>query len=109
MVYLYCHRTGIESLISSIKSVVNLKPLRMWNKSSTREAVLLAMIVQLCISTVRFDMEPDIIEKKVHGKLIKLGHKPSESTICKNLLHWTAMLIPRTGMGSNASSPMKMT
>lgn len=94
---LYRHRAGIESLISSIKSVVNLKPLRVWSKASTRGAVLLAMIAQLCISMVRFDMEPDIIEKKVHGKLIKVEHKPSESTICKNLLHWTVVLIPRDG------------
>ena len=94
---LYRHRSGIEALISSLKSVVNLKPLRVWSASSTRGAVLLGLIAQLCISMVRYDMEPDTVEKRVDGKVVRIGHKPSTATICKNLCHWTVVLIPRDG------------
>ena len=55
----YRHRVGIEHLISSIKSVVNLKPLRVWSKSSVRGSLLLALIAQLQVSMVRYDLEPE--------------------------------------------------
>lgn len=51
---LYRHRVQVEHLISSIKSVVNLKPLRVWSKESVRGSVLMAMIAQLQISMVRY-------------------------------------------------------
>jgi len=92
---IYRHRVGIEHLISSIKSVVNLKPLRVWSKSSVRGSLLLALIAQLQISMVRYDMQPDIVEKMVDGKMKRTEHKPSAKTIIENLLHWTVTLIPR--------------
>ena len=91
----YRHRAGIEALISSIKSVVNMKPLRVWSASSTRGAVMLGMIAQLCVSMVRHDMEPDQIIKRIDGRVVRVDHKPSTATICKNLSHWTVVLIPR--------------
>ena len=94
---IYRHRVGIEHLISSIKSVVNLKPLRVWSKSSVRGSLLLALIAQLQISMVRYDMQPDIVEKMVDGKMTRTEHKPSAKTIIENLLHWTVTLIPRDG------------
>lgn len=96
---LYRHRTAVESLISSIKSIVNLKPLRVWSKSSTRGAILLAMIAQLMVSMVRYDMEPDMVRKKIDGKWVDVETKPSIEAICRNLIHWTVVLIPRDGFG----------
>lgn len=83
----YRHRAGIEHLISSIKSVVNLRPLRVWSKSSVRGYLLLALIAQLQISIIRYDMQPDIVEKMVDGRMILLVHKPSAKTIIENMLH----------------------
>ncbi|AYQ55658.1 hypothetical protein BKD89_07630 [Methanomethylophilus alvi] len=94
---IYRHRVGIEHLISSIKSVVNLKPLRVWSRSSVRGSLMLALIAQLQISVLRYDMEPDIIEKMVDGKRTRIEHKPSAKTIIENLIHWTVTLIPRDG------------
>jgi transposase len=93
----YRHRVGIEHLISSIKSVVNLKPLRVWSKSSVRGSLLLALIAQLQISMLRYDMEPEIVEKMIDGKIVRTEHKPSPKTIIENLGHWTVTLIPRDG------------
>ena len=92
---LYRHRAGIEALISSIKSVVNTKPLRVWSANITRGAVLLGMITQLCVSIVRYNLESDQVVKKIDGRVVQMDHKPSTSTICKNLSHWTVVLIPR--------------
>ncbi len=96
---MYRHRTAVESLISSIKSIVNLQPLRVWSKSSTRGALLLAPIAQLTASMVRYGLEPGIERKKIDGKWVDAEVKPSIDTICRNLVHWTVVLIPREGYG----------
>ena len=70
---------------------------RVWSKSSVRGSLLLALIAQLQISMVRYDMKPDIVEKMVDGKMTRTEHKPSAKTIIENLLHWTVTLIPRDG------------
>ena len=58
---------------------------------------MLALIAQLQISMLRYDMEPDIVEKMVDGKSTRIEHKPSAKTIIENLIHWTVTLIPRDG------------
>ena len=63
------------------------------NKSD--EQLMLALIAQLQISMLRYDMEPDMIEKMVDGRRTIVEHKPSAKTIIKNLIHWTVTLIPR--------------
>ena len=93
----YRHRVGTEHPISSIRSVVDLKPLRVWKKASVRGSLLLAPIAQLMISMVRYDLEPDLIEKMEDGKRAVVEHKPSQRTIVENLLHWTVTVIPRDG------------
>lgn len=93
----YRHRVGIEALISSIKSVVNLKPLRVWSGPSTRGSVLLGLIAQLCVSMVRYDLEPEMVERRIDGRVVRTGRKPSPATICRNLAHWTVVLIPGNG------------
>ena len=94
---LYRHRVQVEHLISSIKSVVNLKPLRVWSKESVRGSVLMAMIAQLQISMVRYELEPDVVEKWEDGKRVKIPRKPSEKTIIENLSHWTVTVFSRDG------------
>ena len=97
---MYRHRVGIEHLISSIKSVVKLKPLRVWTEGSVRGSLLLAMISQLMISMVRQDLEPELIEKKEDGKMIIAEHRPSNKAICESLVHWTVTVIPKDGFGT---------
>ena len=90
----YRHRVGIEALISSIKSVVNLKPLRVWSGPSTRGSVLLGMITQLCVSMVRYDLEPETVERRIDGRVVRTGRKLSSVSICRSLAHWTVVLVP---------------
>ena len=61
--------------------------MRVWSASSTREAVLLGMIAQLCVSMIRYDMEPDQVVKMINGRVVRMDHKPSTATLCKNLSH----------------------
>lgn len=44
---------------------------------------------------VRYNMEPDQVVKRIGGRVVRIDHKPSKVTICKNLNHWTVVLIPR--------------
>jgi len=96
----YRHKAGIEHLISSIKSVVNLVPLRVWSESSVRGSLLLALMAQLMISMVRHDLEPDMVTKWDDGKKIIVPRKPSERTICETLRHWTVTVIRKEGWGT---------
>lgn len=42
---------------------MNLKPLRVWSKASTRGSMLLALIAKAIVSMVRNDIEPDLTER----------------------------------------------
>jgi len=48
---------------------------------------------------VRYDLEPEIEMRKIDGKWVDVEVKPSIDTICRNLVHWTVVLIPREGCG----------
>lgn len=96
---IYRHRSNIEHMISSIKRIVNMKPLRVWAENSPRGAMLLGLISQLVVSMIRYDLEPDKAVKKVEGKIITVDHKPSIATITKELRQWTVVLIPTEGFG----------
>ena len=95
----YRGRVGIEHMTSSVKSVVNLKPLRVWKGSSVRGAMMLAFIAQVCVSMVRHDLEPDVFEKMVDGKMTTIHHRPSTKTICDELSHLTVTYFSRDGWG----------
>jgi len=96
----YRHKAGIEHLISSIKSVVNLVPLRVWSGSSVRGSLLLALVAQMIVSMVRHDLEPEMVTKWDDGKKIIVPRKPSERTICETLCHWTVTVIRKDGWGT---------
>ena len=78
----------MEHLISSLKSVVSLKPLRVWSTASERGALLVGLISQLIVSVVRWEMVPDVVQKKVDGKITDVGVKPAYRTICEDLKEW---------------------
>ena len=59
-------KSGVEHLISSIKSVVRLKPLRVWKDSSVDGALLMA---QLLVSLRIVDFKEVEIEKNLRGNL----------------------------------------
>ena len=86
---IYRSRVLIEHLISSIKSVVNLKPLRVWNESSVNGSLLLALIAQLVIS-MTMEMLPGHEETlEILGKMERRTVKPSSKKIVESLSHLT--------------------
>jgi len=97
---IYRRKAGIEHLISSIKSVVNLRPLRVWSGSSVRGSLLLALIAQLIVSMVRHDLEPETVIRWDDGKRTAVPRKPSERTICEFMSHWTVTVIRKDGWGT---------
>lgn len=86
---LYRGRVRIEHLISSMKSAVNLKPLRVWNKASVRGALLMAMIAELFVAMLKHDMEPDVEVRMVDGRMRRVESKPSDRSILASLGHLT--------------------
>lgn len=86
---LYRHRVAVEHLIHSLKSIVHMKPLRMWNEQHERGALILGLIAQLILSLVRYEMEPEIVEKMSDRKLVEVSVKPSLDSICYDLQKYT--------------------
>lgn len=65
---IYRHRVDIEHMISSIKSVVNLDPMRVWGEGTTRGKLVLALITQFIVSAALGDMSPDDNGKRCSAK-----------------------------------------
>ncbi len=53
------------------------------------------------ISMVGYDMEPDMVRRKVDGGWIDAETKPSIEAIRRDPIHRTVVLIPREGFGVN--------
>jgi transposase len=98
----YRSRIAVEHLISSIKSVVKLKPLRVWKGSSINGALLMALIAQLLTSLTIVDLNGTEIERNVRGKLIKMTTKPSPRTVVQSLGQLTVTYLDGAAKGSKA-------
>lgn len=64
-----------------------------------KDFIMLAFITKLTAPMILFDPEPDRTRGYVDGKLVDVEHKPSMDTICRDLGHWTVVLIPLKGYG----------
>ena len=93
----YRSRVGIEHMISSIKSVVKLKPIRVWKTPSVNGALLLALIVQLIVSLTIVDMKGEETVKEIRGKKIKAVTKPSPKTVVRSLGQLTITFLTENG------------
>jgi transposase len=98
------YRSGIavEHLISSIKSVVKLRPLRVWKDSSVNGALLMALIAQLLISLTIVDMKGTEIERNIHGKHVRTISKPSPRTVAQSLGQLTVTYLAAASEGQGA-------
>jgi transposase len=95
----YRSRAAVEHLISSIKSVVKLKPLRVWKGSSVNGALLMALIAQLLVSLTIVDLKGAEVEKNIRGKLVKAVTKPSPRTVVQSLGQLTVTYLERPADG----------
>ncbi len=89
---IYRHRVDIEHLISALKSVVKLDPLRVWAEGTTRGRLVLALIVQFILSVLIDDIEPTEAEKMVDGKPTKAPVRPSARTVVTELERYLGVI-----------------
>lgn len=89
---IYRHRVDIEHLISSVKSVVNLDPLRVWGEGTTRGKLVLALITQFIVSAALNDVKPVCTWKTVDGRRAETSKRPSPKTFVRELNDYQGIL-----------------
>ena len=87
---IYRRRAGIEQLISSLKRITGIKPIRVWNKDSVDGAMVLALLGQAAIAMARHCMAGRK-ERKTNdvGKETVNTVKPSTESMVRSLTHLT--------------------
>ena len=90
----YRHRVDIEHLISVLKSIMNLDPLRVWEGASIRGKVAVALNSGFMLSMLIRDMDPVKVVKKIDGKPTDVYRKHSEKTVLKELRRYEEVVTP---------------
>ena len=86
---LYRRRAGIEHVISSLKRITGIKPIRVWNEDSVNGAMVLALLSEASVAMARYCMEGRE-EAIVHDGLETTRTvKPSTESIVRSLIHLT--------------------
>lgn len=86
---LYRRRAGIEHVISSLKRITGIKPIRVWNEDSVNGAMVLALLSEASVAMARYCMEGRK-EAIVHDGLETTRTvKPSTESIVRSLIHLT--------------------
>lgn len=87
---IYRRRAGVEQLISSLKRITGIKPIRVWNQDSVDGAMILALLDEAAISMARHCMAGT---KKTNTNDICVTTtkmvKPSTESIVHSLNHLT--------------------
>lgn len=89
---IYRHRVDIEHLISSVKSVVNLAPIRVWGDGTTRGKLVLALITQFIVSAAMNDMEPVKERRMIDGIPVIANRRCSAKTFIQELNAYQGVL-----------------
>lgn len=85
----YHARATIEHLIHSLKRVTRLKPLRVWNESSIRGSMMLALLSETAVAIARYEMRPKKETKMKDGKVVTKDVRPSTESMVWSLGHLT--------------------
>lgn len=87
---MYRKRVGIEHLISSLKRITGIKPIRVWNTDSVNGAMILSLLAEAAISMVRYCMKGTKKESVNDIGVTKTWTtKPSTESIVRSLNHLT--------------------
>ena len=90
----YRHRVNIEHLISVLKSILNLDPLRVWKGASIRGKIVVSLITGFMLSMFIRDMKPIKVTKKIDGKPTDVPTRPSGKTVLKELRRYEGVVTP---------------
>lgn len=98
----YRARVTVEHLIHSLKRVTGIKPLRVWNESSIRGSMLLALLSEVAIALARYEMKG--VRKTVteRGRRRTSVEKPCTESIVWSLSHLTVTRIVERGVRKKA-------
>lgn len=86
----YRRRTGIECVISSLKRVTGIKPIRVWNDDSIAGCMMLAVLCEASLAMARYCMKGTIEEKTDQGGGTTIRTvKPNTESMVRSLNHLT--------------------
>ena len=92
----YRRRVGVEHVISSLKRITGIKPIRVWNRESVDGCMTLALLAEAAVAMARHCMDgvseetSDIVEedRPKNGPSVKPS-KPNSESIVRSLVHLT--------------------
>ncbi len=86
----YRKRAGIECLISSLKRITGIKPVRVWNDDSIAGSMMLALLCEAALAMARYCMKGKVEETVAKdGTVEKRAVKPNTESIVRSLNHLT--------------------
>lgn len=95
---IYRHRVDVEYMISCLKSVINMDPMRVWTVDSSRGKLALGLMAQFILSAAVYEMEPIMAVKTVDGRETEVPTKPSYRTVTRELDRYEGV-VRRFGWG----------
>lgn len=94
----YRRRAVIECLISSLKRITGIKPIRVWNDDSIAGCMMLAVLCEAVLAMARHCMNGQREETVVDGLKTSRTVKPNTESIVRSLNHLTLTQF-KTGKG----------
>ena len=95
----YRRRAVIECLISSLKRITGIKPIRVWNDDSIAGCMMLAVLCEAVLAMARHCMSGQKEETVVDGLKATRTVKPNTESIVRSLNHLTLTQF-KTGKGT---------
>ena len=98
----YRARSTVEHLIHSLKRITGIKPLRVWNASSTRASMLLALLSETAMAIARYELETCPKEIFRNGRKAVAESRPSTESMVWSLSQLTVCRIVEKGRRKQA-------
>lgn len=92
----YRHRMGVEHLISSLKRITGIKPIRVWNEESVDGPMMLLLLSEAAMAMARHSIPPsegppEEVPEEMDDDIImpRRKRKPSTESLVRSLSHLT--------------------
>ena len=92
----YRRRVGVEHLISSLKRITGIKPIRVWNEESVNGSMVLALLSEAAVAMARHcipasEDPPEVVLEETDDDTIMppRKRKPSTESLVHSLSHLT--------------------
>ena len=92
----YRRRVGVEHLISSLKRITGIKPIRVWNEESVNGSMVLALLSEAAVAMAQHCIPPseipseEVLEETDDDTIMPpRNRKPSTESLVRSLSHLT--------------------